>query len=148
MIFVSLIPFLLLYLFHCCLQSLVHLFVRPYMTADALLMSSLVSRTKQFLYWACKLPHADFYLMSSLVITLVTFCWQLVVSGLTVTREHIMSLCSGLPKYSGQQCCAKWCKNCSLFDNTVDTLMVSGGSEAICWYLNLPLRAGRYKFGG
>jgi len=43
MLFVYLIPFLLLYLFHCCSQLLVPLFVRPYMKADALLISSLVS---------------------------------------------------------------------------------------------------------
>jgi len=48
-----------------------------------------------------------FILMSSLVVTLVTVCFQLVLSGLTATREHIMSLWSGLLKNSGQQCCAK-----------------------------------------
>ena len=39
-----------------------------------------------------------FILMSSLVVNLVTVCFQLVLSGLTATREHIMSLWSGLLK--------------------------------------------------
>jgi hypothetical protein len=85
MLFVSLITFLFT-LFHCFLQSPVLLFAGPYIKAGALLVSSPVS---------------------TLVVTLVTVCCHLVLSGLTATREHIMSLWSGLLKNSGQQCCAK-----------------------------------------